>query len=188
MSKKDFEKKANNEDMPADNLAEDMPKEQAAENNPEETADPADITAEEALSQLKDSHLRLLAEYDNYRKRTLKEKTELIKNGGEKVLTGLLPVLDDFQRALETIDKATDLNAVKEGVELIFQKFLAFLQQNGVKPIEAVGKAFDDELFEAIAAVPAADEEQKGKVIDDIQTGYTLNDKVIRHSKVVVAN
>ena len=188
MSKKDFEEEANNEDVSADNLADDMPKEQAAESKPAEIVDPADITAEEELAQLKDSHLRLMAEYDNYRKRTFKEKTELIKNGGEKVITGLLPVMDDFQRALETIDKATGLSAVKEGVELIFQKFLSFLQQNGVKPIEAIGHAFDDELFEAVATVPATDEEQKGKVIDDIQTGYTLNDKVIRHSKVVVAN
>ena len=188
MCKKDFEKKANNEDLSADNLADDMPKEQTAENYPDETVEPADITAEEELAQLKDSYLRLMAEYDNYRKRTFKEKSDLIKNGGEKVLTGLLPVMDDFQRALETIDKATDLNAVKEGVELIFQKFLSFLQQNGVKPIEAIGQAFDDELFEAVATIPAAGEEQKGKVIDDIQTGYTLNEKVIRHSKVVVAN
>jgi molecular chaperone GrpE len=188
MSKKDFEEKTNNKDLSADNLAENMPNEQAAESNPEETVEPADITAEEEIAQLKDSYLRLMAEYDNYRKRTFKEKTELIKNGGEKVLTGLLPVMDDFQRALETIDKATNLSAVKEGVELIFQKFLTFLQQNAVKPIEAIGKAFDDELFEAIATVPAENKEQKGKVIDDIQTGYTLNDKVIRHSKVVVAN
>ena len=187
MNKKDFEKQANNEGVSADNLADDMPKEQATENNPEETVEPADITAEEEIAQLKDSYLRLMAEYDNYRKRTFKEKAELIKNGGEKVLTGLLPVMDDFQRALETIDKATDLDAVKEGVDLIFQKFFSFLQQNGVKPIEAIGQAFDDALFEAVATVPTGDEEQKGKVVDDIQTGYTLNDKVIRHSKVVVA-
>ena len=188
MSEKDFEKKRNDEDVSADNLADDMPKEQTTENDLEETVEPADITAEEEIAQLKDSYLRLMAEYDNYRKRTIKEKAELIKNGGEKVLTGLLPVMDDFGRALETIGKATDLDAVKEGVELIYQKFLSFLQQNGVKPIEAVGRTFDDDLFEAVATVPVEDDEQKGKVIDDIQTGYTLNDKVIRHSKVVVAN
>jgi molecular chaperone GrpE len=137
---------------------------------------------------MKDAHLRLMAEYDNYRKRTIKEKAELIKNGGEKVLTGLLPIVDDFQRALETVDKATDPEAVKAGILLISQKFLSFLRQNGVKPIEAVGLPFDPELCEAVAAIPACDEEQKGKVVDDIQTGYLLNDKVIRHSKVVVAN
>lgn len=188
MNDKDFEKSIENEDVLADNLAEDMPNEPLAENNQAESAGSADITAEEELAQLKDSYLRLMAEYDNYRKRTIKEKAELIKNGGEKVLVGLLPVLDDFQRALETIGKATDLEAVKEGVELIAQKFLAYLQQNGVKAIEAIGEPFDADLHEAVATIPVRDEEQKGKVIDDIQTGYTLNDKVIRHAKVVVAN
>jgi molecular chaperone GrpE len=184
MNNKDFEKETDNEGATADNLAEDLPKEPAAE----EISEPADITAEEALAQLKDAHLRLMAEYDNYRKRTIKEKAELIKNGGEKVLVGLLPVVDDFHRALETIDKATDLEAVKEGVDLIFQKFLSFLQQNGVKPIAVVGQAFDSDFCEAVAAIPAPNEEQKGKIIDDVQTGYTLYDKVIRHAKVVVAN
>ncbi|GHV55814.1 protein GrpE [Bacteroidia bacterium] len=188
MSEKDFEKKMDTEEVFADNLAEDMPKEPVQEGDSEETAEPADITAEDELAQLKDSYLRLMAEYDNYRKRTIKEKAELIKNGGEKVLIGLLPVLDDFQRALETIDKAKDLDAVKEGVNLISLKFLSFLQQNGVKPIEAIGQEFDPDLYEAIATIPAQDEKQKGKVIDDVQTGYTLNDKVIRHAKVVVAN
>jgi molecular chaperone GrpE len=188
MDKQDFEEKTNNEDTFADNFAENLPKEPAAEGNSDENAHSADITAEDALAQLKDSHLRLMAEYDNYRKRTMKEKAELIKNGGEKVLVGLLPVVDDFQRALETIDKATDLGAVKEGVNLIFQKFLSFLQQNGVKPIEAVGQAFDPDFCEAVAAIPASTEAQKGQIIDDVQTGYTLYDKVIRHAKVVVAN
>ncbi|MDR2805808.1 MAG: nucleotide exchange factor GrpE [Dysgonamonadaceae bacterium] len=165
-----------------------MPKEQPQEGNPEEAIEPAAITAEEELAQLKDSYLRLMAEYDNYRKRTLKEKAELIKNGGEKVLTGLLPIVDDFQRALETIGNATGLDAVREGVILISQKFLSFLQQNGVKPIEVTGQAFDPDLCEAVATIPAQSEEQKGTVIDDVQTGYLLNDKVIRHAKVVVAN
>ncbi|MDR0542837.1 MAG: nucleotide exchange factor GrpE [Dysgonamonadaceae bacterium] len=188
MSEKDFEKKMNNEHESADVLAEDMPKEQIREGNPEEIAEPAAITAEEELAQLKDSCLRLMAEYDNYRKRTVKEKAELIKNGGEKILVGLLPVVDDFVRALETIEKATDSDAIKEGIDLIFQKFLSFLQQNGVKPIEVIGKEFDPDFCEAVAAIPAKEEEQRGKVIDDVQTGYTLNDKVIRHAKVVVAN
>jgi len=188
MNKKNFEKKMDDESTFADNLTENMSKKQSEENNPENPVELADIATEDELAQLKDSYLRLMAEYDNYRKRTIKEKTELIKNGGEKVLIGFLPVLDDFQRALETIEKATDLDAVKEGVELIYNKFLSFLQQNGVKSIEAIGQDFDDELFEAVAIVPAANEEQKGKVIDDMQTGYILNDKVIRHTKVVVAN
>jgi molecular chaperone GrpE len=188
MSEKDLERKIENEDNFADNLADDMPKEQMDEEFQEETSEFADNTAEDELAQLKDSYLRLMAEYDNYRKRTGKEKVELIKNGGEKVLIGLLPVVDDFQRALETIEKATDLDAVKEGVELIYQKFLSFLQQNGVKPIELTGEDFDADLCEAVAILPAQDEAQKGKVIDNLQTGYTLNDKVIRHAKVVVAN
>lgn len=188
MNEKDFKKKMNEEGACADNFAEDLPKEQAEEGRADETAEGADITAEEALAQLQDSHLRLMAEYDNYRKRTMKEKADLIKNGGEKVLVGLLPVVDDFQRALETIDKATDLDAVKEGVDLIYQKFLSFLQQNGVKPIEVINQAFDPDFCEAVAAIPAPTEEQKGKIIDDVQTGYTLYEKVIRHAKVVVAN
>jgi molecular chaperone GrpE len=188
MREKDLEKNIENEEIFADNLADDMPKEQEWEENQEEDIESADKTAEEELSQLKDSYLRLMAEYDNYRKRTIKEKAELIKNGGEKVLVGLLPVVDDLQRALDNIDKATDLAAVREGVDLIFQKFLSFFQQNGVKPIGAIGEPFDADLFEAVATVPARDEEQRGKVIDDLQTGYTLNDKVIRHAKVVVAN
>jgi len=137
-------------------------------------------------NELNDSHLRLMAEFDNYRKRTLREKADLIKSGGESALTNLLPVLDDFERALQNIKTATDLNAVKEGVELIYAKFMAYLAQQGVKPIEAIGKSFETELFEAVAIVPAPEEDLKGKVIDSVQTGYTLYDKVIRHAKVVV--
>jgi len=166
-----------------DNIADELTNEQNETPAPEVS----DISAEEELTQLKDAHLRLLAEYDNYRKRTIKEKADLIKNGGEKVLIGLLPVVDDFQRALDTLEQANDLAAVKEGVQLIYQKFMAFLQQNGVKAINTVGQPFDAELSEAVAIVPTADEEQKDKIIDTVQTGYTLNDKVIRHAKVVVA-
>jgi molecular chaperone GrpE len=188
MCEQDKEKKVENEGASADNLAVDAPKEQVRDEDRKETGAPADITTEEELEKLKDSYLRLMAEYDNYRKRTVKEKIELMRNGGEKVLTGLLPVVDDFQRALETIEKATDLQAVKEGVDLISQKFLLFLQQNGVKRIETIGQEFDADLCEAVAAVPAPSEDQKGKVIDNVQTGYMLNDKVIRHAKVVVGN
>ncbi|MDR2086083.1 MAG: nucleotide exchange factor GrpE [Dysgonamonadaceae bacterium] len=187
MSEKERENKIENDENFADNFAEDMPKEQPGEENPEENVGKTDNLSEE-LAALKDTHLRLMAEYDNYRKRTIKEKADLIRNGGEKVLTGLLPVIDDCQRALETIDKATDLNSVKEGVNLIYNKFLSYLQQNGVKALESVGTPFDPDLYEAVATVPAQSEEQKGTVIDNLQTGYTLNDKVIRHAKVVVAN
>lgn len=137
-------------------------------------------------NELNDSHLRLMAEFDNYRKRTLREKAELIKNGGESALTGLLPVVDDFERAMQNVRAAEDVKAVEEGVELIYNKFISYLSQQGVKPIEAVGKPFDTELFEAIAAIPAPEPDMKGKVLDCVQTGYTLYDKVLRHAKVVV--
>ena len=137
-------------------------------------------------NELNDSHLRLMAEFDNYRKRTLREKAELIKNGGESALTNLLPVVDDFERALQNLRTAEDMKAVEEGIELIYTKFMSYLSQQNVKPIEIVGKVFDDETSEAVALIPAPDPEMKGKVLDCIQTGYILNDKVIRHAKVVV--
>lgn len=144
---------------------------------------------EEANAQIedqKDKYLRLSAEFDNYRKRTLKEKAELILNGGEKSLNSILPVMDDLERAIKTMETATDVAAVKEGVELIYSKFLAILAQNGVKMIETKDKALDTDYHEAIAVIPAPAEEQKGKILDCVQTGYTLNDKVLRHAKVVV--
>lgn len=144
---------------------------------------------EEANAQIedqKDKYLRLSAEFDNYRKRTLKEKAELILNGGEKSLNSILPVIDDLERAVKTMENATDVTAVKEGVELIYSKFLAILAQNGVKVIETKEKSLDTDYHEAIAVIPAPAEEQKGKILDCVQTGYTLNEKVLRHAKVVV--
>jgi molecular chaperone GrpE len=141
---------------------------------------------EQKYSELNDSYLRLMAEFDNYRKRTLREKADLIKSGGETALTNLLPVIDDFERALNNSRQTEDLTAVIMGVELIYNKFTAYLSQQGVKPVETAGKLFDTALFEAIATVPAPEESLKGKVLDCIQTGYMLNDKVIRHAKVVV--
>ncbi|MEG1749838.1 MAG: nucleotide exchange factor GrpE [Tannerellaceae bacterium] len=137
-------------------------------------------------SELNDSHLRLMAEFDNYRKRTLREKADLIKTGGESVLCQLLPVVDDFERALQNIRTAEDMSAVVEGVELIYTKFMAYLSAQGVKPIEPVGKLFDTEHSEAIATIPAPEADSKGMVLDCVQTGYTLYEKVIRHAKVVV--
>jgi len=191
MDKKKKDKNFENVIQPADNLADTATNEQNLE--PAETEDTnenpenADNMSEE-LANLKDSYLRLMAEYDNYRKRTIKEKAELIKTGGEKAFVGLLPIIDDFERAIKTLETATDILAVNEGVLLIYSKFMNYLQQNGVKPIESLGEVFDPETNEAVATVPAMNEEQKGKVIDNIQTGYTLYDKVIRHAKVVVAN
>lgn len=157
----------------------------------EETQEADKLTEEldilqKKYNELNDSHLRLMAEFDNYRKRTLREKAELIKTGGETTLKNLLPVVDDFERALQNIRGSEDAKAIKEGVELIYSKFISYLAQQGVKPIEAVGKPFDTEQFEAIATVPAPEPDLKGKVLDCVQTGYTLHDKVLRHAKVVV--
>jgi len=170
----------------ADNPTENVTNEQPTDESTEKETNGADNLTDE-LSQLKDAHLRLMAEYDNYRKRTIKEKADLIKNGGERILTGLLPVIDDFERALKNITPEADNKSIADGVSLIYNKFLTFLKQNGVQAIDAVGEPFDDELFDAIATVPVPNEESKGKVIDCVLTGYKLNDKVIRHSKVVVA-
>ena len=137
-------------------------------------------------NELNDSHLRLMAEFDNYRKRTMREKADLIKTGGEGALKNLLHIIDDFERALQNVRTAEDVEAVKEGVDLIFGKFMGYLSQQGVKPIEAIGKPFNTEEFEAIATIPAPEPDMKGKVLDCVQTGYTLFDKVIRHAKVVV--
>lgn len=143
--------------------------------------------AQSAIEEQKDKYLRLSAEFDNYRKRTLKEKAELIKNGAEKTLTAILPILDDFERALKNLEATEETKAMKEGVELIFTKFQKVLQQEGLQAIETEGKDFDVDFCEAIALVPAPSEDQKGKILDCVQTGYMLNDKVIRHAKVVVA-
>ncbi len=142
--------------------------------------------AAEKIAQLEDKYLRQAAEFDNYRKRTLKEKAELIKNGGERAIESILPVLDDFERAISTMQKSEEAEIYLTAVELIFSKFIKILEQNGLKKIDTQDKPFDTDYHEAIAMVPTPDESLKGKVLDCIQTGYTLNDKVIRHSKVAV--
>ena len=141
--------------------------------------------AQKVIDEQKDKYLRLSAEFDNFRKRTLKEKAELIKNGGEKAINAILPILDDLERALQNMQKAED--AIYEGEELTYQKYLKNLHQEGLEKMEPVGEAFDTDFHEAVALVPAPSEEQKGKVLDCVQTGYKLNEKVIRHAKVVVA-
>lgn len=141
---------------------------------------------EQALAQKNDQLLRLQAEFDNYRKRTLKEKMELIKTAGEGILGNILPVIDDFERALKSMEQSNDAEAVKEGVLLISKRFNDFIKQNGVKEIEAQDKELDTDLHEAITKIPAPTEELKGKIVDVIQKGYLLNDKVIRFAKVVI--
>ncbi len=150
----------------------------------EEQKQIAELTTK--VSDLNDKYLRLTAEYDNYRKRTLKERMELQKSAGESILRGVLPVVDDFDRALSHLTEASDLEAVKEGINLIYNKLQEFLKQNGVKEIEAKEKEFDTDLHEAITNIPAPTEELKGKVIDCVEKGYLLNDKVMRFAKVVV--
>ena len=156
--------------------------EQTVEEAPQETIE--SVKAE--LEALKDKYLRAVAEFDNYKKRTLKEKTELILNGSKKTITAFLPILDDMERAIANADKATDLQALEEGWELIFSKFVKVLNTLGVKKIETTDADFNVDYHEAVAMVPGFGDDKKGKVIDCIQTGYTLNDKVIRHSKVAV--
>lgn len=140
----------------------------------------------QALEEQRDKYLRLSAEFDNYRKRTMKEKAELILNGGEKCISSILPIIDDMERAIKTMQQATDVAAVREGVELIYNKFMNVLRKNGVKVIETQEKPLDTDFHEAIAVIPAPATELKGKILDCVQTGYMLNEKVIRHAKVVV--
>ena len=142
--------------------------------------------ANEKIATLEDKYLRQVAEFDNYRKRTVKEKAELIKNGGERAIESILPVLDDFERALANMSKDENAAEIMTGVELIYNKFVGILKQNGLQKIETEGADFDTDFHEAIALVPTPDEALKGKVLDCVQTGYTLNDKVIRHAKVAV--
>lgn len=185
---KETEKELNSQE--AENLVDESLKEentdQEAPLTREEELEKQLEAANETIEDQKDKYLRLSAEFDNYRKRTVKEKAELILNGGEKSLNSILPVVDDLERALQMMEKATDVAAVKEGVELIYNKFLAVLGQNGVKVIETKDKPLDTDYHEAIAVIPAPSEEHKGKILDCVQTGYTLNDKVLRHAKVVV--
>ena len=188
------------ENINEEELMSEATQDEAAENEEiqeEDVQDSAAPTEEEKLAQeleeankvieeQKDKYLRLSAEFDNYRKRTMKEKAELILNGAEKTISSILPIVDDFERALKNMETATDVAAVKEGVELIYNKFMSVLGQNGVKVIETKEQPLDTDYHEAIAVIPAPNEALKGKILDCVQTGYILNDKVIRHAKVVV--
>lgn len=161
-----------------------------AEQEPELTAEEQmskDLeSAKKELEDSKKEYMFLLAEFDNFRKRTLKERGELIKNAAEKAMENLLPVIDDFERALQAVSESSDVDSLREGVELIYNKFMKYLESNGVKPIESTGTEFNTEFHEAVTVFPAPEESMKGKVIDTVQKGYMINDKVLRHSKVVV--
>ena len=141
---------------------------------------------QQKYDELNDSYLRLNAEFDNFRKRTIKEKADIIKSGGERVLNNIITLVDDFERALTALHLSHDRDAMLEGMDLIYSKFLSFLKQNGVEEIEALGLPFNSDTFEAVTTIPAQDESQKGVVVDCIQKGYKLNDKIIRFPKVVV--
>lgn len=177
----------NSEDMSAENLndaIEDKKKNEKKSKNSEK-----DKVQElgEKLAELNDKYLRLYSEFENYRKRTNQEKADLIKYASEDTIKAILPIVDDYERALQVFGENDDNAALKEGVVLIYNKLMSTLQQKGLKAIEAKGEKFDENLHEAVAQFPASDEEQKGKVIDEVVKGYYLNDKVIRYSKVVVA-
>ena len=176
----------NNEELGTEETQEEVNTEEAPEaEKEEEEKDPLEKALEEN-ADLKDKWLRSVAEFENYRKRTLKERAELILNGGEKVITAILPVLDDMERAIANGSKTEDPQVLREGMELIYQKFVKTLEAQGVSSIETKEGGFDTDLHEAVAMVPGMGDDKKGKVIDCLQKGYQLNDKVIRHAKVAV--
>lgn len=144
------------------------------------------LQAQAALEKEKKDYMFLMADFDNFRKRVKREKEELLRNGSEKVLAGLLPIVDDFERGLEATKSAEDAQAVRQGMELIYNKLVKYLEQNGVKAMESTGNGFDADLHDAIATIPAPSEDLKGKIVDTTQKGYMINDKVLRHAKVVV--
>ena len=166
---------------------------QDAENTDEQAANEPEETPEDKIAQLtkqiedeKKEYLFLMAEFDNFRKRTIREKAELIRNGAEKALGDILPIVDDFERAIKANENADDIDAVKEGFSLIYTKFIKYLEKNQVKAMQSTGCEFNTEMHEAVTTFPAPDESMKGKIIDTVLTGYTINDKVLRHAKVVV--
>ena len=194
MTDENMEKKANSNlqnNEEAVDLNQDTNKDEANEPQEQPQATEEDNSTEEKkitqqLEELKDKYLRTVAEFDNFKRRTLKEKTELILNGGEKAITAILPIIDDMERAIENAHKQECVDAVEEGWELIYKKLLSTLEGMGVKKIEVENKDFDVDFHEAVAMVPGMGDDKKGKIIDCVQTGYTLNDKVIRHAKVAV--
>ena len=173
----DFKKLPDQEDGPDIGTPEDTTGADAA-------SGPDKVAAE--LAEMKDKYLRLFAEFDNYKRRTSKERMDLLKTANQEMVVALLPVVDDFERARQAMQTAQDINSVKEGVDLIYNKLTSILQQKGLKPMDAVGSPFDPDLHEAITQIPAPDESMKGKVIDEVEKGYLLNDKVVRHAKVVI--
>lgn len=193
MSKKEQEQVKEEEELQQEETQTEAQNAEVESQNAEEEQSAKEETPEDKIAALQaeleksqKEYLFLMAEFDNYRKRTVKEKAELIKNGGEKAMLGLLPVIDDFERAIDAIDKSSDVEGLKEGVDLIYNKFMKYLESQQVKPMESTGTDFDADIYEAVTTFPAPDESMKGKVIDTVQKGYTINEKVLRHAKVVV--
>ena len=194
MTEENMEKKANSNldnneeavDLKQDTTQEETNEPQEQLQQTEEETQTVEENFAQQLEELKDKYLRTVAEFENFKRRTLKEKTELILNGGEKAITAILPIIDDMERAIENAHKQECVDAVEEGWELIYKKLLSTLEGMGVKKIEVDGKDFDVDFHEAVAMVPGMGDDKKGKIIDCVQTGYTLNDKVIRHAKVAV--
>ena len=194
MTEENMEKKANSNldnneeavDLKQDTTQEETNEPQEQQVQTEEETQTEEENLAQQLEELKDKYLRTVAEFENFKRRTLKEKTELILNGGEKAITAILPIIDDMERAIENAHKQECVDAVEEGWELIYKKLLSTLEGMGVKKIEVEDKDFDVDYHEAVAMVPGMGDDKKGKIIDCVQTGYTLNDKVIRHAKVAV--
>lgn len=188
---KDPVENSNPEEAPVEEVTpeEVSPEEKKEEEVAQETCNEAEKKIKELQEQLdkeKKEYLFLMAEFDNFRKRTLKEKSEIIKNAGENVLKGLLPIMDDFERGIKAAENSPEAESVKEGVNLIYNKFKKYLNQNGVKEFDPDDDTFDTEKHEAISVIPVPDEDKKGKILDTVEKGYTINDKVLRHAKVVV--
>jgi molecular chaperone GrpE len=187
-------KKEQNKDLEQEPLSEEQIQEEiSADAETAESEGAAEPTLEEQLESAKaelekekKEYMFLAAEFDNFRKRVIKEKAELIKNAGEQVFKGLLPILDDFERGIKAAKAGENVDAVLEGMELIYNKFKKYLEQNGVKEMDMSEAVFNTDLHEAISAIPVTDESLKGKILDTVQTGYMINDKVLRHAKVVV--
>lgn len=191
MEPKKTEKETNHEEDIRSEFAEECVDDNAQVNNEiplsvEEEQEKKIVELSEQIEDQKDKYLRLSAEFDNYRKRTMKEKAELILNGSEKSIISFLPIIDDLERAVKTTETTDNVEAIKEGIELIYNKFISTLSQHGVRIIETKNLPLNTDYHEAVAVIPAPAKELKGKILDTVQTGYTMNDKVIRHAKVVV--
>ena len=180
------EEKAKQQEEKVETVDTEMPQQEAPQEEKELSVEEQLAVAKEQIEQEKKEYMFLLAEFDNFRKRTIKEKADIIQNASEKAMTDLLPVIDDMERAMQAIEASDNIDSAKEGINLIYNKFIKYLEQNGVKAIDSTNADFNTEYHEAVTIFPAPDEDKKGKVIDTVQKGYTMNDKVIRHSKVVV--